>query len=139
MLESTQVSLLAEIDDRLAELSALLRHERKAVLHNYGFTDDEMFPVDRRSYFKTLNKLERLTAEQIEQYCAVQFSTSTSAESVRFLLRHRWLLIKCLTKLRISGIRHFYFSDSRAALDGLGELTRLAHFVAPRRAVASTR
>ena len=139
MLDSTHVSPLSEIEDRLAELSALLRHERKAVLRNYGFTDYEMFPADRRSYFKTLNQLERLTAEQIEQYCAVQFSTSTSSENVRFLLRHRWLLIKCLTRLRISGIRHFYFSNSQAALDGLGELTKLAHFVASRRAVASTR
>lgn len=139
MWNPTQVSPLAEIDDRLAEMSALLRHDRRAVLQNYGVTDDEMFPADRRSYFKALNRLERLTAEQIEHYCAVQFSTSTNAESVRFLLRHRWLFFKSLMKLRISGVRHFYFSDSRAALDGLGELTRLARFVAPLRAVASTR
>ena len=138
MLDPKQISLLAEIDDRIAELSALLSRKNNSVLQHYGVTDSEMVPMNRRSYFKALHRLEVLTGEQIIEFCATQFSTTTSGESVLFLLRHRWMLGKCLMRLRITGIRHFYFPSAQAALDGLAALARFSHFVAPLRAVEIT-
>ena len=139
MLESKQNSLFAEIDARLAEMSDSLRAENNSVLQSYGFTEKEMFPVNRRSYFKALHRLEIISGEQIRQYCAIQFSASTTAESVLFLFRHRLLLGKRLIILRITGVRHFYFSNTQAALDGLAQITNFAHFVAPLRSAETTR
>ena len=138
MFDPKQNSLFAEIDARLAEMSDSLRPESNSVLQSYGFTDTEMFPVNRRSYFKALHRLGVISGEQIKQYCALQFSTSTTAGSVFFLLQHRWLLGKCLIRLRIAGIRHFYLSNTQAAVEGLAELTRFSHFVAPLRSVEIT-
>ena len=138
MLDLKQISVLADIDDRIAEMSALLTCRNNSVLRQYGVTASEMVPTNRRSYFKALHRLEVLTSEQIIEYCATQFSTTTNWESVQFLITHRWLLGKCLIRLRISGIRHFYFSSARAALDGLAALAKFSHFVAPLRAVGTT-
>ena len=139
MLDTKQNLLFAEIDLRLAEMSDSLRPESNSVLQSYGFTDMEMFPVNRRSYFKALDRLGVISGEQIKQYCALQFSTSTTAESILFLLRRRWLLGKCLIRLRIVGVRHFYFSNTQAEMEGLAELTKFSHFVAPLRSVETTR
>ena len=138
MLELKQNSLFAEIDARLAEMSDSLRAESNSVLQSYGFTEKEMFPVNRRSYFKALHRLEIISGEQIKQYCAIQFSVSTTAQSVHFLVKHRLLLGKCLIRLRIAGFRHFYCSNTQAAIEGLAELTKFAHFVAPLRSAETT-
>ena len=138
MLDSKQILLWAEIDDRISEISALLRCKNNLVLQHYGVTDSEMVPMNRRSYFRVLHRLEVLTDEQIVEYCAAQFSTATNTESVFFLIKHRWLLSKCLMRLRITGILYFYFSSAQSALDGLAALAKFSHFVAPLRAVEIT-
>ena len=138
MLDLKQISLLAEIDERITEMAVLLTRKNNSVLHHYGVTDSEMIPTNRRSYFRALHRLEVLTSEQIIEYCATQFSTTTNSESVLFLIRHRLLLGKCLMRLRIIGIRHFYFSSALAAVDGLAALAKFSHFVDPLRAVVTT-
>ena len=131
--------LLTEIDIQLTGMSRLLKNENGPLLRRYGLSDRDSNFVNRSTYFNSLEKLKAIAREIIASYCATQFSTSTSAESIGFLFKHRWTLAKSLMKLKVLGIRHFYFSKPGAALNGLAELNTLTNFIAPFRSAQSTR
>ena len=126
-----------QVEARLSELARLLKGENGPLLANYGFSVSEWMAVNRNHYFSALRKLADQARGVLSDYGQKQFSTSTSLESIRFLLRNRWKVAKWLIRLRIAGIRHFYFSNPQAALDGLAELARFSQFLAPFRSSES--
>ncbi len=120
-----------EIEIRLQKLSRLLNRESGKVLAGYGFTQEDLLPVNRRSYFTTLAELNVFTNKIILDYCAKQFSNCTSLEGVRFFAKNRLILAKFQMRLKIAGIRYFYFRNESAAEVGLKVLDAMSTLIVP--------
>ncbi len=120
-----------EIEIRLQKLSRLLNRESDKVLAGYGFTQEDLLPVNCQSYFKTLGELNGFTNKIILDYCAKKFSNCTSFEGVRFFAKHRLILAKFQLRLKIAGIRYFYFRHEAAAEAGLKVLDAICALIVP--------
>ena len=120
-----------EIEIRLQKLSRLLNSESGKVLAGYGFTQEDLLPVNRQSYFIVLAELNGFTNKIILDYCAKQFSNCTSLEGVRFFAKHRLLLARFQMRLKIAGLRYFYFRNEAAATAGLKVLDSICTLIIP--------
>lgn len=135
--EHNQNATFEEIEVRLIQLSRLLNRESGNVLAGYGFSDEDLRPVNQRLYFTTLAELRPLTKKVILDYCAKQFANCTSFEGVRFFAKHRLILAKAHIKLRWAGIRFYYFQTPAAAELGLRTLEGLADVIVPLQSAGS--
>ena len=120
-----------EIEIRLQKLSKLLNSESGKILAGYGFTQEDLLPVNRRSYFTTLAELNVFTNKVILDYCSKQFSNCTSLEGVRFFVKNRLILAKFQMRLKIAGIRYFYLRNESAAEAGLKVLDAICKLIVP--------
>ena len=120
-----------EIEIRLQKLSRLLNRESGKILAGYGFTQEDLLPVNRRSYFATLAELNGFTNKIILDYCAKQFSNCTSLEGVRFFVKHRLILARFQLRLKIAGIRYFDFRNEAAGEAGLKVLDAICTLIVP--------
>jgi hypothetical protein len=135
--EHNQNATFEAIESRLLKLSRLLNRESGNVLAGYGFSDEDLRPVNQRLYFTTLAELRPLTKKVILDYCAKQFANCTSLEGARFFAKHRLILAKTHIKLRWAGIRFYYLRTPAAAELGLRTLEGLADLIIPLQAAGS--